>query len=135
MPKFTVFISLAFFASLGLPGFSAFIGEAFVIIGAFNAESVGSGLPRWMAIAGSVGILLSAAYFLWTLQRMFFGQTRLKGGEEWALVLEKDINWRERIVIIPALALALILGVMPFLFFDKLNSSVVHLVSIVSQYL
>lgn len=135
MPKFTVFISLAFFASLGLPGFSAFIGEAFVIIGAFNAESVCSGLPRWMAIAGSVGILLSAAYFLWTLQRMFFGQTRLKGGEEWALVLEKDINWRERIVIIPALALALILGVMPFLFFDKLNSSVVHLVSIVSQYL
>lgn len=135
MPKYTVFIALAFFASLGLPGFSAFIGEAFVIIGTFNAESVGTGIPRWMAIAGSIGILLSAAYFLWTLQRMFFGQTRLKGGEEWATVLKTDISRRERIVIFPALALALILGVMPFLFFDKLNSSVVELVSMVSQYL
>jgi len=135
MPKFTVFVAIAFFASLGLPGFSAFIGEAFVIIGAFNGESAGTGLPRWMAIAGSVGILLSAAYFLWTLQRMFFGTARLKGGEEWAVVLEKDINWRERIILFPALALALLLGIMPFLFFDKLNSSVLNLVSMVSQYL
>src|SRR5690606_21035244 len=67
MPKFTVLVAVTFFASLGLPGFSAFIGEAFVIIGAFNAESVNGLIPRWMALAGSVGILLSAAYFLWTL--------------------------------------------------------------------
>ena len=64
MPKYTAYVAVAFFASLGLPGFSAFIGEAFVIIGAFNAESVGTGIPRWMAIAGSLGILLSAGYFL-----------------------------------------------------------------------
>src|SRR5690606_32118382 len=76
MPAYSGFVAVAFFASLGLPGFSAFIGEAFVIIGTFSAESVGTGIPRWMAIAGSVGILLSAAYLLWTLQRMFFGQTR-----------------------------------------------------------
>lgn len=135
MPKYTVFIALAFFASLGLPGFSAFIGEAFVIIGTFNAESVGTGLPRWMAIAGSLGILLSAAYFLWTLQRMFFGKTRLQGGEQWATTLQTDINWRERIILIPALALALLLGILPFLVFDVLNSSVVELVSMVTQYL
>src|SRR5690606_25814266 len=83
MPKYTAYVAIAFFASLGLPGFSAFIGEAFVIIGAFNAESMATGIPRWMAIAGSIGILLSAAYFLWTLQRMFFGQTRLQGGVAW----------------------------------------------------
>src|SRR5690606_18246783 len=64
MPAYTGFVAVTFFASLGLPGFSAFIGEAFVIIGTFNAESVGTGIPRWMAIAGSVGILLSASYFL-----------------------------------------------------------------------
>lgn len=135
MPKYTAFVAIAFFASLGLPGFSAFIGEAFVIIGTFNSESVGTGLPRWMAIAGSIGILLSAAYFLWTLQRMFFGQIRLKGGEEWATVLEGDVNTRERIILLPTLALALILGIMPSLFFDQLNSSVINLVSMVSQYL
>lgn len=135
MPKYTGFIAITFFASLGLPGFSAFIGEAFVIIGAFNSESIGTGLPRWMAAAGSLGILLSAAYFLWTLQRMFFGQTRLKGGEEWAQILGKDINNREKLILFPTIALSLLLGVMPSLFFDQLNSSVLNLVAIVSQYL
>jgi NADH-quinone oxidoreductase subunit M len=36
-----------------------------------------------MAVCGVLGILLSAAYFLWTLQRMFFGKELLKGGETW----------------------------------------------------
>lgn len=134
MPQYTAFVAIAFFASLGLPGFSAFIGEAFVIIGTFNAESVGTGIPRWMAIAGSIGILLSAAYFLWTLQRMFFGQTRLRGGESWTAELASDISCREKIILIPALSLALILGIMPALFFDKVNSTVLHLVSIITPY-
>lgn len=131
MPKYTAYVAVAFFASLGLPGFSAFIGEAFVIIGAFNAESVGTGIPRWMAIAGSLGILLSAGYFLWTLQRMHFGELRVRGGQEWIAAL-KDLTLREQAILFPALALALILGIMPFLVFDKLNATVLHLVSIIS---
>ncbi|MCL7988958.1 NADH-quinone oxidoreductase subunit M [Sphingobacterium sp. lm-10] len=134
MPRYTVFVAIAFFASLGLPGFSAFIGEAFVIIGAFNSESVGTGLPRWMAVAGSLGILLSAVYFLWTLQRMFFGQTRFKGGEAWAAALT-DVTTREQLILFPALALAIILGVMPSLVFAPLNESVLRMVSVVSSFL
>lgn len=134
MPKYTAYVAIAFFASLGLPGFSAFIGEAFVIIGSFNSESMQTGLPRWMAVAGSIGILLSAAYFLWTLQRMFFGQTRFKGGEEWATSLT-DIDTRERLILFPALALALVLGIMPSLVFDNLNKAVLSVVSLVSTYL
>lgn len=130
MPRFTTFAAIAFFASLGLPGFSAFIGEAFVIIGAFNAESVNGLLPRWMAIAGSVGILLSAAYFLWTFQRMFFGQARFKGGAEWRAALT-DASPRETLVIVPLLALALLLGVLPALAFDNINASVLALVRLV----
>ncbi|NGM63137.1 NADH-quinone oxidoreductase subunit M [Sphingobacterium sp. SGG-5] len=134
MPKYTGYVAIAFFASLGLPGFSAFIGEAFVIIGTFNAESVGTGIPRWMAIAGSLGILLSAVYFLWTLQRMFFGKTRLKGSEEWFKAL-KDLTVREQVILFPALALALLLGTMPFLVFDKLNASVLNLVTLITEQL
>src|SRR5690606_33844403 len=130
MPKFTVLVAVTFFASLGLPGFSAFIGEAFVIIGAFNAESVNGLIPRWMALAGSVGILLSAAYFLWTLQRMFFGQTRLKGGDSWAAALT-DASARETTLLVPMLVLALALGVYPALAFDKINASVVALVELI----
>jgi NADH-quinone oxidoreductase subunit M len=134
MPKYTAYIAIAFFASLGLPGFSAFIGEAFVIIGTFNAESMNTGIPRWMAIFGSLGILMSAAYFLWTLQRMFFGQTRLKGGEEWAHKLS-DLNTREQIILFPTLALALLLGIMPSLVFAVLNDSVLNLLNLVTPYL
>src|SRR3546814_16239146 len=95
MPHYAAFVMVAFFASLGLPGFSAFIAEAFTLIGTFNSASVNALLPRWMAIAGSLGILMSAAYFLWTLQRMFFGTTRFKGGESWSKQLS-DLRPIER---------------------------------------
>ena len=71
---------------------------------------------------------------MWTLQRMFFGQTRFKGGEEWAAALT-DVSIRERIIVFPTLALALLLGVMPSLVFDKMNATVLNFVSLVSQYL
>lgn len=130
MPRFSVFIMIAFFASLGLPGFSAFIAEAFSLIGAFNSSSINGLLPRWMAIGGSIGILLSAAYFLWTLQRMFFGQTRLKGGEEWRVAL-RDVNSRETTALVPLAAMALILGIMPSLAFDRMNASVLEFINLV----
>jgi len=132
MPKYTAFVMIAFFASLGLPGFSAFMGEAFSLIGAFNSSSINGLLPRWMAVGGSIGILLSAAYFLWTLQRMFFGQTRLKGGEEWRSALT-DLSPREILALTPLAVMALVLGIMPSLTFEKINSSVVGLVELLFQ--
>lgn len=128
LPRYTAFVLIAFFASLGLPGFSAFIGEAFSLIGAFKSASENALLPRWMAVCGSVGILLSAAYFLWTLQRMFFGQTRLMGGDAWRDRLT-DLDLRERSALVPLAALAIVLGIFPHLAFDKLNASVLNLVN------
>ena len=127
MPQFSAFVMIAFFASLGLPGFSAFIAEAFSLIGAFTSVHI----PEWMAIGGSVGILLSAAYFLWTLQRMFFGQIRLKGGEEWKIAMY-DVNAREKIALVPLAALALILGIFPSLLFGKMNASVLAFVQLIT---
>lgn len=124
MPKYTAFVVIAFFASLGLPGFSAFIAEAFSLTGAFKSHSTNGLLPYWMAACGSLGILLSAAYFLWTLQRMFFGTVNLKGGSVWKTALT-DLNFREKITLLPLAFIALILGVMPSLVFDKINESVV----------
>lgn len=48
MPKYTIFVMIAFFASLGLPGFSAFIGEAFSLTGAFKSQAANGLLPYWM---------------------------------------------------------------------------------------
>lgn len=93
-----------------------------------------TGVPRWMAIGGSIGILLSAAYFLWTLQRMFFGETRLKGGQPWKDALT-DLNAREQLILFPALALALLLGIMPSLIFGNLNASVLQLLDLIKPYI
>jgi NADH-quinone oxidoreductase subunit M len=127
MPKYTTFIMIAFFASLGLPGFSAFIGEAFSLTGAFRSASVNGLLPYWMAVCGSVGILLGAAYFLWTLQRVFFGNLSLKGGTVWQTALT-DLTVRENIALVPLALMALALGLMPSLVFAKINDSVLALV-------
>lgn len=124
MPKYTSFVVIAFFASLGLPGFSAFIGEAFSLTGAFKSPSVNGLLPYWMPVCGSVGILLGAAYFLWTLQRMFFGTLNLKGGSVWKTALA-DLNIREKLTLLPLALLTLVLGLMPSLVFGKINDSVV----------
>jgi NADH-quinone oxidoreductase subunit M len=126
MPRYTVFVMIAFFASLGLPGFSAFVAEAFSLAGAFKSCGFNGLLPHWMAVCGVIGILLSAAYFLWTLQRMFFGQELLKGGETWHLALT-DLNFRETVTLVPLALLALGLGIMPSLVFDKINDSVLAL--------
>ncbi|TWR25769.1 NADH-quinone oxidoreductase subunit M [Mucilaginibacter pallidiroseus] len=131
MPRYTVYVMVAFFASLGLPGFSAFVAEAFSLIGAFKSQTVNGLLPQWMAVCGSIGILLSASYFLWTLQRMFFGQMSLKGGEFWKIALT-DLNIRETATLLPLALIALLLGVMPSLVFDKLNESVLAMVSFLS---
>jgi len=127
MPKYTVFIMIAFFASLGLPGFSAFIAEAFTLAGAFKSPTTNGLLPYWMAVCGAVGILLSACYFLWTLQRVFFGSVSLKGGDTWKIALT-DLNAREIITLLPLAVMVLLLGVMPSLVFSKINDSVLALV-------
>ena len=118
---------IAFFASLGLPGLSAFMGEAFSLVGAFKSSSINGYLPYWMAICGSVGILLSAGYFLWTLQRMFFGHLSLKGGEVWKTALS-DLVPREVIALLILSVLTLALGIMPSLVFGKINDSVLGLI-------
>jgi len=134
MPRYTVYIMLAFFASLGLPGFSAFVAEMFSLTGAFKSATLNGLLPQWMAVCGAIGILLGAAYFLWTLQRMFFGNELLKGGQVWRNALT-DINLREQIALLPLALLALGLGIMPSLVFGKVNDSVLALVDITKQFI
>ncbi len=122
MPKYTVFIVIAFFASLGLPGFSGFIAEVFTLLGAFKSYALNAMVPNWMAILSAFGILLGAAYFLWTLQRMFFGEKRFKLAS-WNMELT-DINSTEFLVLILLSAITLIIGIYPSILFDLSNADV-----------
>ncbi len=117
MPVYTAVVTVAFFASLGLPGFSGFIGELFVLLGAFSSESTNGLLPRWMAVVSTIGILGGAAYYLWTLQRMFFGKFSLSANLKINTIFS-DLTSLEKLMLFPLVVLAIIFGIFPNLFFD-----------------
>ncbi|MES2733430.1 MAG: NADH-quinone oxidoreductase subunit M, partial [Bacteroidota bacterium] len=111
-PQYTVVVTVAFFASLGLPGFSGFVGELFTLVGGFHSGAI----PRWMAAVSTLGIVLSAAYFLWTLQRIFFGKFWLREPDKTALLT--DLVTREKLMLIPLVMLAIVFGLFPSVIFD-----------------
>lgn len=122
MPAYTALVMVAFFASLGLPGFSGFIAELFVFLGSFASAGINGLLPRWMPMVSLLGIIIGAGYYLWTLQRMFFGKLWLKK-EEWSEKI-KDLTIREYIMLIPLGVITLSLGIFPNWLIAYLQGSV-----------
>ena len=122
LPYFTFMVVLLFFASLGLPGLSGFVGEIMVFMGAFSASATHSYLPAWIGFASISGIIISAAYYLWTLQRMFFGKYWVRK-EEWELSMV-DLNKREWIVFLPLAILVIAMGIFPRIILDPIDASV-----------
>jgi NADH-quinone oxidoreductase subunit M len=122
MPQYTTLTAVAFFGSLGLPGFSGFVGELFTLMGSFQSEW----LPGWLTAVSAIGILLAAAYFLWTLQRMFFGQTWVRPFEsqQGMSTVLTDLTAREKLLLIPLGLMALILGLFPNLVFNLSGATV-----------
>ncbi|MBU1100306.1 MAG: NADH-quinone oxidoreductase subunit M [Bacteroidetes bacterium] len=121
LPRYTGFVTVAFFAAIGLPSMSGFISEALVFVGAFGVETT-----RTLAMISTLGILLGAAYMLWTLQRVFFG----KLNEKWADIT--DLDTRELIMFIPLTIIIIFLGVYPSFMLDIMSTSVNSLVEIVT---
>ncbi|MCX7964479.1 MAG: NADH-quinone oxidoreductase subunit M, partial [Candidatus Sumerlaea chitinivorans] len=120
MPRYLTLAIIGFFASLGLPGFSGFISEVMVFLGAFKANST-TAFPqlgnvvfdmKLLTIIGCAGVVLGAAYLLYTIQRVYLGPPR-KEYEGFP-----DLQPREYAALVPLGALALLLGVLPHLALD-----------------
>jgi NADH-quinone oxidoreductase subunit M len=122
MPQYATLTAVAFFASLGLPGFSGFIGELFTLLGSYQSPYV----PGWLTAVATLGIVLAAAYFLWTMQRLFFGPVwvRAYGTDVPTREQLPDLTLRERLMLIPLAGLALLLGLWPNLVFDISHATV-----------
>jgi NADH-quinone oxidoreductase subunit M len=104
MPRYAVLASFAFFASLGLPGLSGFIAEITTFVGAFN------GPYRVWALIALLGVVVTAAYYLITLQKVYLGSTP-------PVYLDKahypDVSRRELAVLVPLAVVTLWMGVFP----------------------
>jgi NADH-quinone oxidoreductase subunit M len=111
MKSYTTMVLIAFFASMGLPGFSGFIAEIMIFLGAFRSASANGVLPEGLAIVATIGLILGAAYYLWTLQRMFFGPYNVKPSISETQIF--DLTRREYILLVPLAAATLVFGIFP----------------------
>jgi len=115
MPYYAGLATVGAFAALGLPGLAGFMSEVLVLLGAFDSTIQGF----WVLPALSViGVILTAGYMLWAVQRVFLGplKEKYKGFA--------DISVREAFCQAPFAFLCVLFGVAPFLLFDVFRPGV-----------
>jgi NADH-quinone oxidoreductase subunit M len=129
LPVYAGIFTVALFASMGLPGLSGFISEILVFLGAFNsnlgAHDLGGGVSSMlqisfasMTIISAFGVVLTAAYLLWMMQRVFFGplNEKYKG--------YSDLSGRELFTLVPLVIVVIALGIYPRPLIDLTQNSV-----------
>ena len=101
MPIFAAFMVFFAMANAGLPGTSGFVGEFMVILASFKASF-------WIAFLAATTLILGAAYTLWMVKRVIFGDVANDN-----VAKLSDINKRE-FLFLALLALAVLgLGLWP----------------------
>ncbi|MGH6889532.1 MAG: NADH-quinone oxidoreductase subunit M [Rhizomicrobium sp.] len=117
MPIYAACFMVFTLANMGLPGTSGFVGEFLTLLGTFHVNT-------WVAIFGTTGLILSAAYMLYLYGRIIFGALVKP-----ALKVMKDLSAREVAILAPLVAFTIVLGVYPRIVFDETSVSVAHLVA------
>jgi len=115
MPKFASFMVLFALANSGLPGTSGFVGEFLVILASFKANV-------WYAFLAGTTLVLGAAYTLWLVKRVIFGE--IANDKVAAL---KDINGREFLVLGLLAIAVLLVGLWPAPLLDVMRATTQHL--------
>jgi len=121
MPTFAAFAVLFAMANAGLPGTSGFVGEFMVILSAFKANF-------WFAFFAALTLIIGAAYTLWMVKRVFFGEVANDN-----VAKLKDINAREFIILGTLAVAVLFFGIYPAPLLDVMEASVQHLLEHIAQ--
>ena len=112
MPKFAFFAVFFGMANAGLPATSGFVGEFMVILGAMKVNF-------WFAFLAATTLILGAAYTLWMVKRVIFGE--IANDHVRAL---QDINGREMFFLGVLAVAVLAMGVYPQPITDTMHASV-----------
>jgi NADH-quinone oxidoreductase subunit M len=116
MPVFAAFFMIVALSSIGLPGTNGFVGEFTILLGTFKSNVV-------YAVIGALGIILAAVYMLWMYQRTMFGKITRPENEKL-----KDLNLREKLILIPLLVAIFWIGIYPTQFFTRIEPTVKSLI-------
>jgi NADH-quinone oxidoreductase subunit M len=133
MPVYTGFSTVAMMANLGLPGLCGFIGEVMVLLGTFQAAKSDQllisggyatrGAIYTLAVISCFGVILTAGYMLWTIQRVFFGPEKAEYKDF------PEVDAREVTVLTPLTIMAILLGILPTVFFFLFTNETVSAMS------
>jgi NADH-quinone oxidoreductase subunit M len=113
-------------ASLGLPGLAGFWGEVMALLSSFSPAEVLSShvaLFRVFMVAGGIGTILTAGYFLWMLQRVNMGTLP----ERWDAAAFPDVLTIEWVSWVPLLVATVVLGLFPRLILNMTDGAVTGL--------
>lgn len=116
LPEYAGYFRLFVFGSLGLPGLAGFVAEFLVFMGCFSSDQPGEGVFRMASVIAGLGIVVTAAFLLWTIQRVLLGPLNPR----WARL--PDIELRERIPLLVLGVLSLVFGLLPNLLLGSMNS-------------
>ncbi|MEA3244262.1 MAG: NADH-quinone oxidoreductase subunit M [Pseudomonadota bacterium] len=117
MPVFAAFMVLFAMSNAGLPGTSGFVGEFLVVIASFKANF-------WFAFLAATTLILGAAYSLWLVKRVVFGEV---GNEQVAKL--QDINGRETLILGSLAAVVLLFGIWPAPLVEVMQTTLENLVA------
>jgi len=121
MPRFAALMVFFALANAGLPGTSGFVGEFLVILGSFQASF-------WLAFLAATTLILGAAYTLWLVKRVVFGEV----GNDGVASLQ-DIGSREYFMLAVLAVAVLLLGIWPAPLMELMEQTLGHLLEQVSQ--
>ena len=121
MPKFAALMVFFALANAGLPGTSGFVGEFLVILGSFQASF-------WLAFLAATTLVFGAAYTLWMVKRVVFGEVANDG-----VASLRDIGSREYFMLAVLALAVLLLGVWPAPLMEVMEQTLANLLSHVQQ--
>jgi NADH-quinone oxidoreductase subunit M len=121
MPKFGALMVFFALANAGLPGTSGFVGEFLVILASYQANF-------WYAFLAATTLILGAAYTLWMVKRVVFGDIANDNVKSLA-----DMNSREAFMLIVLALSVLALGVYPDPLVDMLDPTLDNLLTHITQ--
>ena len=121
MPRFAALMVFFALANAGLPGTSGFVGEFLVILGSFQASF-------WLAFLAATTLIFGAAYTLWLVKRVVFGDVANDG-----VASLKDVDSREFFYLAVLAAGVLLLGVWPAPLLEVMEVTLANLLEHVQQ--
>jgi NADH-quinone oxidoreductase subunit M len=120
MPIIAVVFSIAGLGALGLPTTSGFAAEFLVFLGSFTSTIV-AGIQVYTILA-VLGIVVTAGYILWMLQRVFYGPVL----EQFNGVADADVM--EKVYMVTFIAVIMLVGIYPAILTDVIKLGVLPMV-------